>query len=386
MPFEKIRIHKTELEPRKTLFKKRFPSESKYMNEFLRLLSIGEINKGKAVGEVRQVKYVYLLSVFFNYLKKKPIAKLTKTGMQTFIEALNKDQIKKQNNEPYSESTKQDIKVALRTYLKWRLPTKYVTLTDWFDTRLKKTTPEYLSEGEIEKLYSACKTNSERFLICVLFDSGMRAEEFLNVRFEDIIEPTDSFPYYKIEAKEEYSKTDGRTIGLYWKYSTETIRNYIVDCKKDPKEPVFKKGYNAIRMFLSRLGRRILNKRVYFHLLRKSSATYYAPKLNRQQLCIRYGWKFSSDMPDIYIKRSGVEEDKVKDIILNNDLSKLTKENDEIKTKFGLMKQQLETYKEENDKIKNTHQKELQGFKENLTKVMTALAALKNQKGNDIYR
>ena len=44
-----------------------------------------------------------------------------------------------------------------------------------------------------------------------------------------------------------------------------------------------------------------------YHLFRHSSATYYADKMNRQQLCIRYGWAFSSDMPDIYISRAGVE-------------------------------------------------------------------------------
>jgi len=29
--------------------------------------------------------------------------------------------------------------------------------------------------------------------------------------------------------------------------------------------------------------------------------------LNRQQLCIRYGWAFSSGMPDVYIARAGVD-------------------------------------------------------------------------------
>ena len=29
--------------------------------------------------------------------------------------------------------------------------------------------------------------------------------------------------------------------------------------------------------------------------------------MNRQQLCIRYGWSFSSRMPDVYIARAGVD-------------------------------------------------------------------------------
>jgi len=46
---------------------------------------------------------------------------------------------------------------------------------------------------------------------------------------------------------------------------------------------------------------------VHYHLFRHASATYYANKLNRQELCIRYGWKFSSPMPDVYIARSGMQ-------------------------------------------------------------------------------
>lgn len=338
MPFVKISVHKIDLEPRKKLFKKRFPSEFKHINHFLKLLSLGEINKGKSVGERRQTKYIYLLSIFFSYLKKRPLLTFTKKNMQEFIDKLNKNKVCKLNKTPYSDSTKQDIKIALRTYLKWRLPNKYAQLTDWFDTRLKRTTPEYLSESEIEKLYNACSTVSDKFLVCVLFDVGLRAEEFLNIRFEDVIDPTDAFPYYKIDVKEEYSKTDGRTVGLYWKHSTKIVREYLAQCDKKANEPVYKKDYDAIRMFLTRLGQRILKKRVHFHLFRKSSATYYAPKLNRQQLCIRYGWKFSSDMPDIYIKRAGIDEEQVKDKILNTDLQKLESENQELQSKFALLK------------------------------------------------
>jgi hypothetical protein len=29
--------------------------------------------------------------------------------------------------------------------------------------------------------------------------------------------------------------------------------------------------------------------------------------LNRQELCYRYGWRFSSNMPDVYISRSGMQ-------------------------------------------------------------------------------
>ena len=51
-----IKIHKVDLEKRKELFKTKFSKEHKHIIEFLKLLSLGEINKGVAVEETRQRK------------------------------------------------------------------------------------------------------------------------------------------------------------------------------------------------------------------------------------------------------------------------------------------------------------------------------------------
>ena len=42
--------------------------------------------------------------------------------------------------------------------------------------------------------------------------------------------------------------------------------------------------------------------------------------MNRQQLCIRYGWTFSSDMPDVYISRAGVENAELDRQFANSDM------------------------------------------------------------------
>ncbi len=110
--------------------------------------------------------------------------------------------------------------------------------------------------------------------------------------------------------KAEYSKTQGRTVALYWKRSVEAVRDYLHERTKggvQPTTPVFSGNYSAMRKLLQRLGQRVLGKSLPYHLLRHSSATYYATKLNRQELCYRYGWKFSSNMPDVYISRAGME-------------------------------------------------------------------------------
>ncbi len=220
---------------------------------------------------------------------------------------------------------------------------KYSGFRKWFIVNIPKKSVEYLKEAEIIKLFEACKTNEDRYLIAVLFDSGFRASEFLNIRFQDIQEPTQAFPYYKFEVKTEYSKTEGRNIGLYWKHSQKAIKDYLSELdNKNPKAPVFKKTYDSIRLFLTRLGLRVLNKRIYFHIFRKSSASYYASIIkNRQQMCYRYGWKFSSDVPDVYITRE-LGDDIVKDDVTDINYQKVEKENEELKTKFGIQEDRMD--------------------------------------------
>ena len=93
-----------------------------------------------------------------------------------------------------------------------------------------------------------------------------------------------------------------------------------------PTEPVFRGNYAATRKFLQRLGQRVLKRPVHYHLFRHSSTTFYATKLNRQELCYRYGWKFSSNMPDVYISRAGMETKQLDERFTQTELA--TVQND----------------------------------------------------------
>jgi hypothetical protein len=55
------------------------------------------------------------------------------------------------------------------------------------------------------------------------------------------------------------------------------------------KDPVYRGTYSAARLFLHRIGKKVLGRSIHYHLFRHSSATFYASRMNRQQLCIRYG-------------------------------------------------------------------------------------------------
>ena len=309
----KIEIHKRNVEARlESLNKWEVPEEVKTsILDFLNDLELGKVNRGRRISKARQLKYLDMLKNPLEYWNKK-IEDLDSKDIESFERDLTTDKIlSKRKNQPYSHESKRDIRIALKIFLKWKLgESKAIELIGWLDTRRVNKTPEYLKDSEVEKLYKSCKNAKERFLLAVLFDSGARAEEFLNIRYEDLEIPKDNGSFCRLTLKEEYSKTSGRVISLYWKYTLEAVRDYMKEREYSgikSNDPIFEGTYDSARFFLMRLGKRILNKSIHFHLFRHSSATYYASKLNRQEVCYRYGWKFSSNMPDIYISRAGME-------------------------------------------------------------------------------
>ncbi len=279
------------------------------INSFCSQSLLGQVHKGFKISTARLLKVLSLLKIPLQFWNKS-LGSLTLLDVEKFEKALTSDKLKSYKKLPYSDSTKSDIRKILRLFLRWKLKDRASKLVDWLDVRVPVKTPSYLSEVEVDKLYKSCSTARNRFVIAVLFDTGARAEEFCNIRLEDVQIPTGSDNFVKIALKEEYSKTKGRTISLYWKYSLEAIRDFLEERRKagaSLSEPLFNDSYEALRGILKRLGTKVLGKSLHAHLFRHSSATYYAVKLNRYELCYRFGWAFSSNMPDVYISRAGME-------------------------------------------------------------------------------
>jgi len=323
---ERIRINHGSLESSlKQLQRWKIPPVVK--SEILRFLGdleLGKVNRGKKLPPSRQLKYLHALRTpleFFN----KPTARLNLRDVEHFERALSSGKVSNRlTGRPYAHSTQVDMRMLLGIFLRWRLgESKAAALTGWLDTRSRPKTPDYLTEAEIEKLYLNCRNAQQRFLIAVLFDSGARAEEFHNIRFEDIYLPEGKDSFVRLALKEEYSKTKGRTIALFWKRSQEAVEAYLAERIAGgikPAEPVFEGSYDTTKKQLQRLGHRVIGRPLRYHLFRHSSATYYATRLNRQELCYRYGWRFSSNMPDIYISRSGMESKAVEQKITQTEL------------------------------------------------------------------
>ncbi|HRZ85977.1 MAG TPA: site-specific integrase [Candidatus Paceibacterota bacterium] len=269
----------------------------------------------------------------------------TKKDIELFVEYVLKDKIcfehynqetKKRTKRPYALKSKKAIFDNASKYLKWKFPNKLELIEPLkIKIKTKKPDPESLTEQEIDKLRINAGDIENRTTISILYGAGCRAEEFYNIRFSDVELPKGNEMFVKLRLRNEFSKTEGRTISLYYKYCLEDLRELIELRKNEgckPEEPIFKKRYKSQRDWLINLGKKTLNKRIYFHIFRSSCATVLSNRLNRQQLCIYFGWKFNSPMPDVYIKRDGVD---MKDV-----------DNTFKATEFEALKNQLEIEKQ----------------------------------------
>lgn len=288
------------------------------------------------------VKTLSYLKFGLQHIKKE---NPSKKDLEIFFDNLIKDKYRgfnqktnKYNGLPYSIRSKKAILEMLSRYYLWKYP-KDLNLVSPLKIELKTKAkePPSLTLDEIDKLYNACKRPKERYFIAVLFSSGSRAEEFHNIRYSDIAMPKGKDMYVKIRIRSEFSKTEGRTIELCYKHTLEAVKQYLtlrINEGIKPEEPVFKGNYNTMRNFLDELGKKTLGKRLNYHLFRHSCATWMASKSNRQQLCNYFGWKFSSNMPDVYIRRSGIDMQEVTEKFKATEFEELKLQNERMQNEI----------------------------------------------------
>ena len=91
---------------------------------------------------------------------------------------------------------------------------------------------------------------------------------------------------------------------------------------------------------ISKVAEKVLKKHLTPYILRHSSATYWAPKMNRYQLCAKYDWAFSSNMPDRYIERKGIIFDQIAEKGDVDQGTRLQKENRNLMEKVERLEQE----------------------------------------------
>ena len=317
----------------------------KLILQFLKDCELGKTIKNhqkKKIGPGRCYKYLLILSQLSRWLNRE-FDKAAEKDMEHLISNLEKDRYKKKNGKNFSDETKADFKKTIKKFYKWLYGNNehYPDLVDWIDTYVKEKEIPALTREEIERMIEQTASIRNKAIIMILFDSGCRVEECLNIKLKDFTRKED---YFLVRIA--YSKTKPRTISL--PMSTKLVEDWlsIHPQKKNPEAQLFPIHYPNLRKSLQRIGRRILNKPVNPHLLRHSSATYYANKLTYFQLCYRYGWSMSSKQPSRYIDRAGIQEQETAKTIRADEVSVVKEENKEMKEDLRRLKAQFDEINE----------------------------------------
>ena len=153
--------------------------------------------------------------------------------------------------------------------------------------------PEVLTEEEVDRLISAGRTLEERAFMAVLYETGARLFEVLNLRRQDVVESD-----YGFEVVIRDSKSLPRNV-LVIKYAW-LLKLWLRHCQG---ERLFsfseRKAENIVRAAAERAG---IGKRVTPHILRHSRATHMIGKriLSESEAMLWFGWRTRS-MLDRYV-------------------------------------------------------------------------------------
>lgn len=309
---------------------------NKIILDYLRDSELGKtIKKGqkKKIGSGRNLQVAGFLNQMAAMWFKKDLDKVGIKEMERFILDLEHGKIKSRHGKPFKSEYKKNIKKFIKKFYKHILGngTHYPPLVDWIDTSGEQSQIQAvpgLYQG-VWKIVEVIPDIRRKALVWTAFDSGFRQGELINCRIKDVEKVDDTF---YISCK--HSKTKPRTVSL--PHATELLQRWLNEHPKkdDPNAQLWQTSrimfYKTVKLY----GKKIHKCNVTVHMLRHTSATYYAPKLDRVTFCKRYGWSYNSQSPDRYIDFAKVSESKVADIIEGE--------------KFGELKRELDKEKEQN--------------------------------------
>lgn len=343
--------------------------------------------KNKRVGKSSLYRVLGLLRMASENWIQKDFDKATKADWDKFYDRVEEDKILSEYGTKYAQPTKSKIYRTLRKFLKWRYgENKYYPThcADWVTTE-DAVTKEYLLRSEVEKMVVQASTTKIKCFMMMLFDGGFRIEEIANLRWVDV-RKEEGKEYYRAEIRGETSKTKKpRTVSLW--LSTDYIDAYknSLNAKKITDEYMFDTKYNTLYKEVIRLGKRALNRDVTPHMLRHSSATYYASIIKTyQQFCSRYGWSLKSEAPQRYFHR--VSDDEVASQTKDHEIAKFKTEFEReklhnIQMEKRLIELQAELEKVQEDVLDSTEsQEDVKVSPALLKSIIKALEAKKKKK------
>ena len=290
------------------------PKNKRLILSFIHQLS------AEGITNVRQCKYIYAFGTISKLLDGKDFTKLTKQDITKYCS--------KVNGADYTEWTKRDFKIIIKRFMKWLREQEgkkfdkhqYPEEVKWISTTMKNNRQhlpsELLTIDDVKKLADAANNLRDRCFVLMLYESGARIGELMNLSLKDV-EPD------KYGAKATlFGKTGSRKIRLIasapainlWierGHPDRDNKNSFLFCGMWAKKKGEEIDYQTFRYMLQDLAKKAgVNKPVNPHHFRHSRATELSKQFTEAQLCQYMGWIPASREAATYVHLSGRDMDK----------------------------------------------------------------------------
>ena len=272
------------------------------------ILRFADCCESEGLGRRRILKYLYTLQT----IARRFQSDFRAAGREE-IEAL----VRELERSDYSEWTKHDFRVTLKKFYRWlRGSDAYPPEVRWLRSTMRgkraKLPDELLTQDEVRRIISAAPSVRDRAFVAVLYESGCRIGEVLNLKIKHIQRHEHGFQITVHGGK------GSRRLLLICSvpHLTEWLNTHPKG--RDREAPVwatsdyhsgplsYERMAEIIRTSARRAG---VAKAVNPHNFRHTRATHLANHLTEAQMKAYFGWVQGSDMASTYVHLSGRDVD-----------------------------------------------------------------------------
>lgn len=216
-----------------------------------------------------------------------------------------------------AQSYRNTVKKILLTFFKYvhNSPDEKPDCVKWIkfeNCQTDITSDDVLTIDEVNAMIGKAKSQRDRTLIALFYDSGCRSGELIeNSKLGDVKDDNRGF-YIRVTGK---TNPEGKSRKVRLKDSIPYLIEYLANHPtRNPDDPLFMTNYNGglKRMSKEQASTIIkkaandagIKKNVHPHLLRHTRTSHVAPRFSDQTLKAHLGWKKSSRMPERYVHTS----------------------------------------------------------------------------------
>jgi len=269
---------------------------------------VNDLKIKENISEIRRINYIQRL--------RKIASWIPDSFLEPAEESMN-EVLKQLYDNDYTDWTRNTFVVMLKKFYRWKLKELPAFIKD-MKVRIKengKEVDDLLTSQEVTALIENSKNARDKALLSVLYDSGCRIGELINMRIKDL--GFDEFgALLRVTGKTGFRQV--RIVGNSIAYLRAWLDNHplrndvnaFLFCNLSEnilgRSLTYADVYSIIRHTAKRAG---IKKRIHPHLFRHTRATILASKVTEAPLEAQMGWVHGSRQTRTYVHLSLRDQD-----------------------------------------------------------------------------